>query len=162
MSHLRIFHSVHTLTPTLGAAFRSESEGSSAKTFSTCSMLAAVLLVFGRRCCGVTDPCFSNFSLTLMKFRRVYLSFARPLILKCRRNSLLTFVGDGLRANSWTIKIFWSMVNILRLELILKETDNTKNLVTYKKSILKEKNDVSCIPIYTKLLCLISKRKRTE
>ena len=39
----------------------------------------------------------------------------------------------------------------LRLELKLKETDNTKNLVTNKKSILKEKNDVSCIPIFTKL-----------
>ena len=52
MLHLSVFYTVHTLTSKLGGAFQSESKRFSAKAFFTCSVLAAVLLLFGGRCCG--------------------------------------------------------------------------------------------------------------
>ena len=121
MSHLMMFHSVHALTPAMGAVFLSKSERTSPKIFSSCSMLAAVHLIFCRRCCGGTVSYFSKFSQILMKSLLVFLSVARPLIVKYWRNSLLHFESSGLRTNGRSMNFFLSMVNILSFESVFKK-----------------------------------------
>ena len=73
------------------------------------------------------------------------LKLCRRLILQCRRNSLLTSIVDKCRITNF----FWTMVNVLKLEFVFKETDNTKKICyPIKKHVLMEENYAPCITIF--------------